>query len=222
MPLSDQALADVASVRRWIGDAEVDEDLVEDGVNGVSQSILRWTGRQFAPEVGVTKRFVYDGEGILDLTSTELRIADPVVTPLVVTAYSDLPASEQLVLVDAAVDSEGDYRLEPRQGTSEGTYLWLVLPRLQPRSSSTTGYQPSGDDKLVEISVEGDWGADQVPPDVKLACIEEVARLLRNPEGVQDRAVGPFVTREAEDASSFGLSRRCRERLRPFKRTNVA
>lgn len=218
MPLNDDALTDIGSVRSWLGESDADQEAIELAINGISRSIKWWTGRQLAPpELAVVKRFAYDGEGILDLTTTELKGA-----PTSITLWADLPTAEQVVLVAGSASVEGEYRLEPRNGTEEGTYLSLVLPRVNPKTiASGRGYEPSGDDKLIEVAILGDWGADQIPGDVRLACTEEAAARFRNPEGVDDRSVGPYATRDTDDGT-FGLSKFCRERLRAYKRTNIS
>ena len=220
--LNDDALTDVDAVRRWLGDpddwGDDDEAAVADAINGVSRSLLLWMGRQFVDEIAVTKRFTYDGGGYIDLTNTELKVEQ---TALAITAYSDFPTSEHVTLAAATATTEADYRFEPRNGTLEGTYLWIVLPRLAPKTLSGTTYEPLGSDKLVEISITGDWGAGQVPPDVKLACTEECAFLYRNPEGAEDRSVGPYSMSDSDD-NTFGLSRRARERTRGHRRVNLA
>lgn len=216
MPLAPYALTSTTALRAWLGDPDAGQVELEAAINGVSKSIRHFTGRQFKPaETAVTKRFTYDGSGILDLAKTEL--ADE---PTAITLFTDLPTTEHLALSPATATSEADWRLEPRGGTDEGTYLWLALPTLEPRSSSETGYAPDGDVKLIEVTVEGDWGTATVPGDVELACMVGCADLYRSPEGADERRLGPLaLDHDDDDDFAFGLSNRVREMLRPYRRS---
>ena len=202
-------------MRAWLGDAGADQAECEIALNGVSRSIRWFTGRQFKPKQdAATKKFAYDGNGVLELTDTELRVLTSI------TLYTDLPASEQLVLAAATGTSEADFRLEPRGGTEEGTFLYLALPYLDPKSLSETGFAPDGDIKLIEATVVGDWGTDVVPGDVELACLTAAADIYRSPEGADERRLGPLSLDHADDEDwAFGLSTRVREMLRPYRRT---
>jgi hypothetical protein len=212
------ALTDVESLRAWLGEEDAPEAALIDAINGVSRQIRQYLGRQLVPlEEDVTKRFVYDGGGILDLLETELRSAAPTIT-----LYSDMPTSEQVVLSAADASSEAEYRLEPRGGTPEGTYLWVVLPRLQPKTVTTSSYAVDREDKLIEVSITGDWGAGVVPGDVKLAANIAAADAFRNPEGVEQRQLGQgMLSADQDDEYAFGLSKRVRGILRPYRRISL-
>lgn len=196
--LEPYALVTVGEMGRYLDLEDLDDDEVEEleeSINAYSNAIRLYCDREFKPPVSpdadVTRRFRYKGGGYLDLAPYELRslaVADPVkwgtdtATPITWAA--------------------ADFRLEPRNGTLDGTYLWLALPRLA-RSGGYPSVLTSGYDR--EVTIAGRWGMLKVPPDVKRACRIAVANGYRNREGFASRTLGGFtVTEESGGAEGPG------------------
>jgi hypothetical protein len=191
---------------------------LEDLINTYSLACARYCDRQFTPErtgpgtrwplksdaiaTGTAKKFRYDGNGVLDMSPFEIRTVTAVVME------TDLPTAQQTTLVAGSGSVESDYRFEPPAKSTEGTYLWAVLPRrsyLALGFSQRTNYVDG--DPLPpssgyvsgqvgrEVTVTGDWGAPPgfVPLDVQHACKIAVGQAFRNPEGYASRT-GPGET----------------------------
>jgi len=220
VPLNPDALTTVAKVQTRPGMAGVDGGRIEDSINAFSVAIKRYIRRQFKPtETGITKRFRYDGNGILDLGADDPPTELSLLTSI--TLYSDLPASSQLVLFAGDASSEADYRLEPRNKTEQGTYTWLVLPLADFRRASTSLTPIIGRVREAEVKIVGNWGAGVVPADVELACIREVTNDLRNPEGFSSRSAGDFAFVE-DPSASWPLSRKTRQLLDSYRYPVIA
>ena len=128
-------------------------------INGKSTAMLAHMRRQFKPtEDAVTKRFRYGGGGRLWFAPYELR------SLTAITLHTDQPVGAQQLLLAQSDSRESDYRLEPRQKTTVGTYLRASLPLLavNPRHGA-------------EVSITGNWGAGSVPAGLKMVCEAEVA-----------------------------------------------
>src|SRR5437879_1514251 len=103
-----------------------ESDRIQILINSYSSQIRRYAGRQFKPvEAGVAKKYRYEGSGLLSLSPWELNGE-----PTAITLYTDYPETGWVVLDEQAAAVESQYRLEPRQRTLEGTYLWLSLPEI--------------------------------------------------------------------------------------------
>jgi hypothetical protein len=214
-PIATDALTTIQAARSYVGDPNADQNLITVLINSASRSIRQYTSRQFLPaETAVAKKFRYDGAGILDLPFTELRTVTSIV------AYTDLPSADQVTLTPASGTTEADWRLEPRQGTSEGTYLWLILPTTLPWKQDSTSAYPPRWDKGIELTITGNWGAATVPGDVEEACLMAVANRYRNPEGVTSRTLGALSISDIPDAPNFSssLPRAARYILNPYRR----
>ena len=215
MPLNSDALTTVAKARTYIGDPNADTTLVEILINSASRTIRQYTSRQFLPaEAASAKKFRYDGSGLLDMPFTELRSVSSIVV------YTDLPTADQVTLTPASGTTEADWRLEPREGTTETTYLWLILPTSLPwKQDSTSGYPPPWT-KGIQVTITGDWGANTVPGDVEEACLMAAAHRYRNPEGVTSRTLGALSISDIPDAPNFSssLPRAARYILNAYKR----
>lgn len=206
------ALTTKESLKAWLGDEAWDERAAVDAINGVSELMHLYMDRQLVPtEDGMTKRFQYDGDGILDLRGTELRAATAI------TVYSDMPASQQVVLSAGDVNNEASYRLYDLR--AQGAYLSLLLPRLTVRTLTSSEYALDPLDKPIEIAIAGNWGAGVIPGAVRMACNVAAAEAYGNPEAAAERSVGASnVDQDEDDDWSFGLSKRVRRMLREFRR----
>lgn len=181
-----------------------EEDFLEMLIAAASVAIRGYTGRQFVPaENAATKKFRYDGSGILNLSPYELRAATEI------KLYSDLETGAQQVLTPQTPSAAGQYRLEPRQKTVQQTYRWLVLPTFElPRTALATER---------EVSITGDWGIGSVPADVEFACLRTVAHWYRNPEGFASRSLGELAVSDAIDTDDEALPRSARLLLSPYR-----
>lgn len=186
-------------------------------INAYSAAIRRYTARQFLPlQAGLARRYRYDGAGYLSLSPSEATAVTSVVLG------TDLPVASQRTLVAQSASVESEYRLEPRQKTYEGTYLWLVLPELgrfnRTAPVATVGREMRG----YEVTVTGNWGAGVVPSDVELACLIAVANAFRNPEKFGSRSLGALSFAEGveagqSDESGFSLPQGSRSLLYPYR-----
>lgn len=196
-----------------------EQDRVQRLINAYSRQIRLYTGRQFVPaESAVTKKFRYEGSGMISLSPFELNGA-----PTTITLGTDLPTSSWQVLPAQDANTESQYRLEPRQGTLEGTYLWLSLPEIGM-------YSPLAPETLVsrrarghEISILGNWGMGQLPADVELACMIAVSNGYLNPSAMQSVSVGGMslseVVESGGQSEGIALPRDARSLLAQYKRT---
>lgn len=212
-------LTTVANVRTYLrrsGVSDATEDsLLQLLITSCSRAIRRYTGRQLKPaEAGVAKKFRYDGSGFLTLAPYELSAVTSIVL------YSDLPTSSQRTLAAQSATVEAEYRLEPRNATLEGTYLWLVLPEVGQFGELVVELLPTRRRRAHEVTVTGNWGANIVPPDVELACLIAVSDGYRNPEGFAQRGLGEmqFMETTESEPGSRSLPAEARALLGPYRR----
>jgi hypothetical protein len=220
MALNSDALSDIERVKDCVpAAANAKQTRLELLVNSYSRTIRHYTGRQFKPaETALTKSFRYDGLGLLILSKTELRTVSAIVL------FSDLPAADQVTLQPASGSSEADYRLEPRQGTLEGTYLQIALKRLcgwDFKTDSATGNAPSRSTVFAQVAITGDWGAAVVPGDVEHALMIAIDNALKNPSAMASQSLGGLSFSEAidaADATGQALPRDARALLHEYRR----
>lgn len=202
---SASLLPDLTLVNGLLRDApHLDADVLEAHVEGYSRAIQQYLEREFKPATAAAARkFRYDGHGVLDLAPYELTAVTAV------TLYTDTPSPDTLENGDASTES--DYRLEPRNGTAEGTYTWLALPEVP----ETPRRRRLG----VEVTVTGDWGAGTAPADVQLVCARLAAAAWRNPEGFESRQLGELqFTEDVAPGEEYGLPRSARRALARYRR----
>lgn len=172
-------------------------------INQASAAIARYCEREFKPQVAdATRVFRYDGSGFLSMAPSELR------TVVSITLYTDQATSSQLVLAAQTASVASDYRLEPRELSNTGTYLWLTMPKLA----------PVGD---YQVSVRGAWGATLVPADVERACLVTVKNWYMNPGEFSGASMmGENVTEQFEQGAPAeqGLPIAVRGLLTPYRR----
>lgn len=196
MALNSDALCSVTQVRNALGDPNADEDVIFDSINAFSKAIQRYCRRMWMPVDANprTLKFMYDGNGILDLGDSDTPVEIKAGTVTQIMLHSDLPAGTdafaQLVLSPGDSLNEADYRLYPLNQTESGTYTYLALPLACARRVSGSLAPVSLDAKQVEVSITAKFGAGSVPDDVVKACIRECANDYRNPEGFQSRNLG--------------------------------
>jgi hypothetical protein len=244
MALQANALVTAEQARLWVKraiNATVNDDILELAINGVSDAIENYCQREFKPPVPnadlgapVTRVFRYDGEGYLSLAPYDLRSLGGAGygDEGSIVLYNDQPTVDQVTLLAATGTAEAWYRLGPRNGTRDGTYLWLGLPAFigdralasfnltRPRWLTRTNTFEA------EVAVTGYWGMTQVPGAVVSACLIAVAREFRNPEGFASRSMGPLGFSEDIDTGdldeTFALPKRARSLLWPYRRVNIA
>jgi hypothetical protein len=224
---STDALTTVENAKPHLGRSNVsvpnDEDRIQQLINSYSRAIRLYTGRQFLPtEDAASKRYRYEGNGFLSLAPFELRSVTSV------TLYTDLPQSSWVVLAAQSATVESQFRLEPRNGTPEGTYVWMTLPEIGMFSPLVPEPIVTRRGRGSEVTIAGNWGAGAVPADVELACIIAVANGYRNPEGFATRSMGPLAFSEnmepvvLSDEAGQSLPRAARALLGPYRRLAYA
>jgi len=225
--LSATALTTLADAREFVfrdvTDNTNDDELIR-LINAYSAAVFRYTRREWLPQsTAVTRLFAYDGGGYLSFDRYDAR------SVTAVTMFTDQPSTGQVALTAADSVTEGQWRLYPRNGTTEGTYLGLDLPAVGWR-----GYFYSYPSQYLsgpvgfQVSVTGNWGVaadlSGVPDDVKLACLIAVADAYRNPEGLETRDIGELsFTEEPVAPGSPGTQARnlppeARALLYPYRR----
>jgi hypothetical protein len=146
-------------------------------ITSYSVAIARHCGRQFAPaEDSATHRFrlrpgsTLDGLYVLDLAPYDLRAA---------TLVQLHPETTSPVTLTAGVD----YTTEPAN-PRDGVHTSLSLYPLRITWTSTAAINFG----YVNVDVTGAWGFEEVPEDVKQACILAVSsRAARERAGVRRR-----------------------------------
>lgn len=219
MALEAHALTTLDRAKKYLGrfgivDA-VEDELVELDINGYSRACIEFTSRQFKPveNAGTVKKFRYNGLGLLDFAvlSTEAQAVT------LVRYGTDGTAPTPIAW------TADDFRLEPRNKTKDGTYLYMNLPRL------ARGAFPANAPGLFdrEVEVTGTWGMAAVPSDVELACLIAVANAWRNPEGFESRDLGGGVviedldTEETSPGVQLSLPPDSRNLLQPYVRMTL-
>lgn len=216
--LSANALVSVADAQAWLrrshatGQSATDDvALLTLAINGVSEAIRRYTGRQFSPETGATKTFEYDGSGFLNFAPYELRN---------ITSATLGGTSNSVTLTQTTGAGDGDYVPMPRNKTAEGTYLYWITRGYFRLGPSHFIYSPVL--KTRDVTITGDWGMTSVPSDIYLACLIAVADMYRNPEQAQSRGAGEFqLVEEPRAPGSAGLPDGVVELIDPYKRYHL-
>lgn len=202
--------------------ADEETDWLHDLINAYSLAAARYCNRQFTPErasVGgawplqsgalVTaepKEFQYKGAGYLSFSPYEPRAVSSIVVG------SDLLAADQWTLSPGTASAEAEYRLEPAEKTSLGTWLYVLLPPVDLTRSRWN--------RLIgrRVRVTGDWGPTVTPEDVKHAVKIAVAQGFRNPEGYAGRDSGGMEIVEQADRFVGSLPGESRALLKPYRR----
>lgn len=207
MALNTDALTTVALARAFLRDSAADTTLLETLINGMSRACRLYCRRQFAPtETAAAHLFRYDGGGMLDLSPHDLRTVTSVVVG------TDLADVDEVAIDLQTSTQQAGYRLEPRQGTVDGTYLRMSLPVYRPLPPHH-----------YQVTVTGDWGMAAVPGDVQLACLMAVSNAYRNPEAFTSRQLGEFgiVEGAPQDIAGQALPTGARNLLKPYRRPRI-
>jgi hypothetical protein len=199
-------LTDVDSVRQYmqktLNDKLQDED-VETLIYQASEAVQRYTSREFTATNNATRSFEWtptDCYDILDLAPYELRA----VTSVNLDADTEAPTTLTGL----------QYRLRPYP-PRDGTFFGLRLSGLPlPKSTSSSGVAVGEPYRYFtrRLSITGNWGMAQVPPEVQHytnLTVKNWAELHRDP-GLQSGEFGEGAALRAEDlpiAARFGLKR---------------
>jgi hypothetical protein len=150
-------LVDLSEVREHLQKPDPDHEqdaILRSLISRASETITRYTRREFTPTEDATREFVWIAGHEIDLAPYDLRS----VTTL--TLDSDLPVASQTVLTTS------QYRLRPKPAP-HGVYQRIELVNTWPPRIGG------------EVKVEGDWGFLEVPNDVKHACLVTLATWFR-------------------------------------------
>jgi hypothetical protein len=201
--LNEDALVSLGLARSYVlgspSEASKDEQIAF-LINWTSRAFRNYVKREFVPHDAVTRTFEYQGGGYLSLSPFELRSVDTV------SLYTDTDD-----VIELTTD---DYRLEPRGGTLEGTYLILDLITADPLETSNNF--------RWQVEIEGDWGMSEIPADVKGAALIMIKDLWMNPGAFRSYNVGPVQLAEGELAGLAPVGSvppGARRALRPYLRS---
>jgi len=182
-PITARALVTLEDTREYVlGNAlddSQDHKLVR-RINAMSEATYSYTNREWLPVAANTRKFFCRGN---------LRLVSfgpyDLVTPTMITAFTDYPTASQTVLTAPSTTVEGDYRLGPVGGmTPAGTFKWLEFSEYWTATwpRSFRGFQ---------VTVIGTWGIGVVPEDVKEAVLIAIDNSYKNPERAAQRILGP-------------------------------
>jgi hypothetical protein len=149
--------------------SETEQDPVIEGlITRVSVAIARHCGREFAPAIdSATRRFRlrpnqhHAGLYVLGLAPYDLR------TATAVRLHPETPSP-------ATLTADSHYTLDPANpidGVYTSLQLWPPAVTWTSTAAINFGY--------VNIEIDGAWGFDEVPEDVKQACILATAAAMR-------------------------------------------
>lgn len=162
--------------------SQTDRDaLISTYITQASVAIMRYAGREFAPQTaaGVERTFRYNGRGWLALSPYDATT----ITAVEIDSEDDAPTA--LTVWD-------DYTLHPI-GAPDGVYTHVEFNGFAaPAFSSSSLTRPW---RLVSIT--GTWGFAAVPTDVKLAANILTGWLLRNHSSVPGQSL-------QDDGDRFG------------------
>lgn len=204
-----RALVTLEDARAYVWRDENDgsrDALLVDAINLVSGAIWTYTEREFLPTDGATRSFLVrrrqaNGSwvGWIDLAPYDLRSATTL------TLYADTDAPEEL--------DTTEYRLRPVGAALGGTYLYVLTVDLS-RSEEQPGFG-------WEATIDGDWGMSAVPEDVKLAALQWIDNIAKNPGSYASVEMSGFVVAPELDqaVNRAGMPASVRHRLRPFCRS---
>jgi len=138
-----------------LGYEEDDSRWIAELINVFSRLVLDYCEREFLPlsndlVADTARKFIYDGDGILSLRPYEARSISAV------TMYTDLPIELRPYgsdLAEGYSSTVGSWYGDPRNKTTEGTFIELEIPSHRRHSRVTS----------IEVSVFAKWGAGVVP-----------------------------------------------------------
>ncbi len=158
-------------------------------------------GTALSWDFGEARVFDVGDAGRINFAPFEIRRAGSILL------YPDLAlASRQTLTTD-------QWRLRPTSGTSSETYLYMhtISPTLTALESQIGN----------QASIRGWWGMAEVPGGVKLACLQWVDNLVKNPGSFASATqAGYTVTPDADSGAFFpsGMPTAVRYRLESWRR----
>lgn len=206
-------LATRAELKRTLKDNTTANDtLYDDVLREASAAVRDFTQREFitpATTVDSTRRYIYDGSGVLEIddakTITAVKLIRSGVSDVVLTADE----------------------FEPQPYRSQGTtpYSWLdILPRTS--ESPEMGFERNLDtlwhkylfSREVFVDVTGKWGWDAIPDAVVRATIWTAISFQENPRNVISEGVAGVHRSYANPSRAIGIPERAKELLYPWQR----
>jgi hypothetical protein len=206
--LSARALVNLQEVRRYVYRDENDgsrDDILVDAVNMVSDAIWDYCRREFlATATAGVRVFQIAAAGWIDFSPYDLRTLTSIVR------YTDREVGLQQTL------TSDQYRLQPAGKTPAGTYLHVQVPvPTLPETEPGFGWQ---------ATITGDWGMSKTPETVKLACLQWVENICKNPGSWASQTMSGFIIVPAQDFTTptpAGMPPAVRYRLSAWRRFPV-
>jgi hypothetical protein len=207
-------LITLAQLKRALGDTTTARDaLYAEVIVRSSQAIRDYVIRDLktpADVVATTRRFVYDGSGILQIddaveveTVTIIRpnTADQVLTE---DEYEPQPYRSNGTIPFYWLDVLATYRVSPEMGfTSNLDTLWRK-------------YLPQTTEVFVDV--EAKWGWNAIPESIVQAAIWTAVAFLENPRNVISEHVAGVGRTYANPSRAIAIPPRAQELLEPYAR----
>lgn len=158
-------------------------------------------GTALSWDFGEARVFDVDDGGRVNFEPFDLRVLGSA------TLYPDLDSGSQDLL------GVTEYRLRPTNGTPSGTFLYMhtIAPTINGLETQF-GHQ---------VSIRGDWGMAEVPGGVKMACLQWVENLVKNPGSFLSQTMNGYSVIPDSDSAAFapaGMPAAVRYRLERWRR----
>lgn len=200
--LSPRALLDLLEARRYVFRDENDgsrDDILIDAVDAVSEAIWNYCEREFMQTNALARIFSVSRRGLIELAPFEIRNVTSVVL------YTDRAVADQRTL------TTDEFQLLPIGTSRAGTYL-----EIRTIAPSISELQPGFG---WEATVTGDWGMLAIPDSVKLACLQWVDNIVKNPGQFASATMSGFtLVPEIDLARPAGMPPAAGHRLAYWRR----
>lgn len=215
MPLDDLITQDelLASLDKAVGDLTPSEvEKYDFSIKAASQAVRNHTGRSFELATGVvtSRTFQYDGSGFLDI--------DDALS--VVTVTGQYGSTVRTLLGD-------EWLPKPFGGLP--VYEWIeVAGGTWGIGSPAMGFERNYDalfntmpGRPVLMAVEGNWGWDEIPYDVRQATIWTASALSEDPRPYQSESIEGYSRSRGPTVPTEVLPERALAALAPYERLKV-
>jgi hypothetical protein len=189
------------------------DDLYEDVIPRACQAIRDYVLRDLnspADTVATTRRFIYNGSGLLDIDD-----AVEIETVTVIRPNTD----DQVLTTD-------EYEPQPYRSNGTTPYYWidvLLTYRVSPEMGFTSNldtlwkkYLPQTTEVFVDV--EAKWGWNAIPESIVQAAIWTAVAFLENPRNVITEHVAGVGRTYANPSRSIAIPARAQELLEPYAR----